>query len=354
VTDQGGAWSMADTDSMGIVATARGGLISCPGGPHLKRGKPAVRALSHPQVEQIRERFASLNPYDQAAVPGTILKHELDATCYAIAAKRYALYRLDEHGQPRLVPASEHQPCSHGLGHLLNPIDPDTDPDAAHWITQLWEHELASALGTEQSSGDPAWYGQPALGRSNVTSPELLRAFAKLNKDKTYANQVKPFNFLSFAPGAQPPAGHRDRKHFRLVAPYGTAAHRRRALWVNVHEPDSGYRLQIDRTRPGTAIADTHRQHAARYFSHIESKSADQDGNPCARGTPGLLQRRPITAGDIAHIGKEANHLDRRAAGEVDADEATDLLLNYDDPANDPWRSHDLPRRSAFGILSPL
>jgi len=63
-----------------------------------------------------------------------------------------------------------------------------------------------------------------------------------------------------------------------------------------------------------------------------------------ARGTRGLLQRRSITAGDIAHIGKEANHLDRRADGEVDADEATDLLLTYNDPANDPWRTHDLPR----------
>jgi hypothetical protein len=344
VTDEGGTWAMADTDSMGIVATARGGLIDCPGGPYLKRGKPAVRALSHAQVDQIRERFSSLNPYDQSAVPGTILKAEVDAYCYAIAAKRYALYRLDEYGPPRLVPAREHQPCSHGLGHLLNPIDPDTDPDAADWITQLWEHELASALGTEQTGEEPAWYKQPALARSNVTSPELLRAFAKLNKGKAYANQVKPFNFLSFAPGAQPPAGHKDPTHFRLVAPYGTATQRRRAMWVNVHEPDSTYQLHTDRTRPSTATADTHHQHAARYFSHIESKSADQQGNPCARSTQGLLQRRHVTAGSIAHIGKEANHLDRRANGEVDGDEATDLLLTYNDPVNDPWRNQDVPR----------
>jgi hypothetical protein len=344
VTDHGGTWAMADTDSMGIVATTRGGLIDCPGGTYVKHGMPAVRALSHAQVDQIRERFTSLNPYDQAAVTGTILKAEVDAYCYAIAAKRYALYRLDDHGQPRLVPASEHQPCSHGLGHLLNPIDPDTDPDAPDWITQLWEHELASALGTDQTGESPAWYKQPALARSNVTSPELLRAFAKLNKGKSYANQVKPFNFLSFAPGAQPPAGHRDPKHFRLVGPYGTATQRRRAQWVNVHEPDSTYQLHTDRTRPGTATADTHRQHAVRYFSHIESKSADQDGNPCARCTEGLLQRRHVTAGSIAHIGKEANHLDRRANGEVAADEVTDLLLTYNDPAVDPWRSKDLPQ----------
>jgi hypothetical protein len=218
VTDQGGTWAIADTDSMAIVATARGGLIDCPGGPNLKRGKPAVRALSYAQVDQIRERFASLNPHDQTAAPGTILKAEVDAYCYAIAAKRYALCRLDEHGQPRLVPASEHHPCSHGLGHLLNPIAPDTDPDAPDWITQLWEHELALVHGVQASGEDAAWYDQPALARSNVTSPELLGAFAKLNKGKRYADQVKPFNFLSSAPGAQPPAGHNDPAHFRLGA----------------------------------------------------------------------------------------------------------------------------------------
>jgi len=142
----------------------------------------------------------------------------------------------------------------------------------------------------------------------------------------------------------QPPPGHPDPTHFRLVAPYGAATQRRRARWVNVHEPDSTYQLHTDRARPGTATADNHHQHADRYFSHIESKSADQDGNPCTRGTQGLLQRRHVTAGDIAHIGKEANHLDRRVNGEVDADEATDLLLTYDDPANDPWIHRDLPR----------
>jgi hypothetical protein len=349
VTDLGGTWAMADTDSMGIVATARGGLIACPGGPYRKGGEPAVRALSYAQVEQIRERFASLNPYDQNAVPGTILKAELDAHCYAIAAKRYALYRLDEHGQPRLVPANEHQPCSHGLGHLLNTIDPDTDPDAAHWITQLWEHELARAHDIKQADEAPAWYGQPALARINATSPELLRAFTQLNTGKAYATQVKPFNFLSFAPGAQPPADQ-DPAHFRLVAPYGTARQRRNAVWVNVHEPEATYRLHTDRARPGTAIADSHRLHALRYFTHAESKSAGEDLLVSGWGTHGLLQRRQVIAHSIAHIGKEANQLDQRETGELTSDAAADILLAYRDPAADTWRNEDLPRLKQFPL----
>jgi hypothetical protein len=197
--------------------------------------------------------------------------------------------------------------------------------------------------GIKTTGDDPAWYGQPALARINATSPELLRAFAKLNAGRVYADQVKPFNFLSFAPGTQPPADQ-NPAYFRLVAPYGTAAERRKALWVKVHEPDETYRLHTDPTRPGTAITDSHRLHALRYFSHAESKSADEHGNPCGRGTRGLLQRRHVNAGLIAHIGKEANLLEQRQSGELTADDANDAHLEYRDPSVDTWRTDDLPR----------
>ena len=342
VTDLGGTWAMADTDSMAIVATPDGGLIPCPGGPYLLEGQRAVRALPYAQVEQIRERFARLNPFDQTAIPGSILKVELDATCYAIAAKRYALYRLDQHGQPRLVAPTEHAPCRHGLGHLLNPIDPDADPEGADWITQLWEHELARAIGSSPGAQDPAWYSQSALGRINATSPGLLRAFDTLNAAKPYANQVKPFNFLIFAPGAQPPANQNPHR-FRLVAPYGTAKERRRVTWVNLHDPPNTYKLSTDPTRPGTAITNSHSLNALRYFSHPEAKSADQDLNTCTRSTEGLLQRRPVIVRSITHIGKESNKLDQRETGELTADETEDLLLEYRDPTVDNWRNEVLP-----------
>ena len=47
VTDEGGTWATADTDSMGIVAAERSGLIDCPGRPYRKHGEPAVRARTH-------------------------------------------------------------------------------------------------------------------------------------------------------------------------------------------------------------------------------------------------------------------------------------------------------------------
>ena len=186
-------------------------------------------------------------------------------------------------------------------------------------------------------------------GRGSLGPSVTSRGRPHQYTGKAYADQVKPFNFLSFAPGAQPPADQ-NPAHFRLVAPYGTAAERLKALWVNVHEPEATYRLHTDRTRPGTAISDSHRLHALRYFSHAESKSADEHGSPCSRGTVGLLQRRHVNAGHIAHIGKEANLLDQRETGELTADDASDTHLEYRDPSVDTWRTDDLPLLKRFPL----
>lgn len=115
-------------------------------------------------------------------------------------------------------------------------------------------------------------------------------------------------------------------------------------MWVNVHEPAATYRIHTDRTRPGTAIADSHRLHALRYFSHAESKSADNDLLACGRDTQGLRRRRHVVAHVIANIGKEANQLEQRENGELTVNAATDLLLDYRDPSVDTWRADDLPR----------
>ena len=106
VTDLGGTYAMEDTDSMAIVATQRGGLIEFPKGPYRRNSKPVIRPLSWAQVDAIAQRFTALNPYDRAAIPGSILKIEGDnfdpqthrkrqLWCLAISAKRYALFVRD-------------------------------------------------------------------------------------------------------------------------------------------------------------------------------------------------------------------------------------------------------------------
>jgi len=97
-------------------------------------GTRAVRALSWQEVEEVRQRFTALNRYDPGAISGTILKCEdenfalgpdgkPDYTrreqlyCYAVSEKLYALFNLDEHGEPRVRKYS-----SLVLGQLRSPV----------------------------------------------------------------------------------------------------------------------------------------------------------------------------------------------------------------------------------------
>jgi hypothetical protein len=134
-----GTYVMEDTDSMAIVATERGGLVPCPGGPfEMPDGHAAVRALSWNEVDEIAARFAKLSPY--ADKSRSILKIERDnydpktrkqrqVYCLAIASKRYALFLRDESGNTVLLQKGinnhEDRWSEHGLGHLRNPMNPD-------------------------------------------------------------------------------------------------------------------------------------------------------------------------------------------------------------------------------------
>ena len=111
VTDRGGAWCFADTDSMAIVASERGGLVPCPGGPReLPEGRDAVEALTWDEVDLIRARINELNPYDRSVIP-ELLKVEAvnhvgndtsaprrELWAWAISAKRYMLFARGPRG----------------------------------------------------------------------------------------------------------------------------------------------------------------------------------------------------------------------------------------------------------------
>jgi hypothetical protein len=95
---------MCDTDSMAIVASECGGLVACKGGPYrTPEGSEAIKALSWNEAGRIVGAFQSLNPYDPAIVPGSILNiveelnfdssgRQRQVYAYGISAKRHALY----------------------------------------------------------------------------------------------------------------------------------------------------------------------------------------------------------------------------------------------------------------------
>ncbi len=347
VRERGGAYVFCDTDSMAIVASEHGGLMPCPGGQHrMPDGREAVKALSWQEVNDIVERFATLNPYDHEAVPGSVLKVEdenydaetgeqTELCCYAISAKRYVLYNLNGHGRPLIRKSSRH-----GLGHLLNPKDPDSRDDS--WIDEVWRYILAVDVFGDDVS-EPEWFARPAISRVGVNDPRTLALFETLNKSEPYARQIKPFNFMlsaHVAPFGHPPGV--DPAHFHLVAPFSSKP----GQWLKLAWFDrySGKRYRVtvgEHAGEGVVRIKTYRDVVSEYRCHPEHKSLAPDAQPCSQSTVGLLRRRPVGALRLVYVGKESNRLEEVQHGLIqDEDE---VMTEYADPTNDPLVLFVLP-----------
>ena len=353
VNDLSGTYAMEDTDSMAIIATQYGGAVS-----HLgvaQQGDAAkIHALSWEQVRDIAKRFEALNPYDKHIVPGSILKIEDDnfdpqstkqrqLWCYAIAAKRYALFLINGAGEPvllrREVNNKEDRWSEHGLGHLLNPTDPQSED--REWIAQTWLRVIRRALGLPMQRF--AFENRPAISRITLSSPALIKRFADFNKGKQYPQQLKPFNFLLSAQIAtlgHPPGV--DPRRFHLIAPYEPDA----TKWLGLKWID-----QYSRKRYSISTKDTRSRNSSRvktygdvmreYEYHPESKCADSSGKPCAKQTNGLLQRRHIRIDGFRFIGKESNRLEEVEAGLIHDPQS--VYTEYPDKRRDEWTTETLP-----------
>jgi hypothetical protein len=103
----------------------------------------------------------------------------------AISAKRYALFRKTAKGTPVLLRKTKPDKrgkekvfgddrwSEHGLGHLLNPIDPENED--REWIAQTSNNIVRRALGFRTNP--------LAVGRIAVSSPAIMSSLAKLNKN---------------------------------------------------------------------------------------------------------------------------------------------------------------------------
>jgi hypothetical protein len=310
VTDAGGSYAFCDTDSMAIVATEEGGLVPCEGGAlRMPDNRAAILALSWAEVDAIVARFASLSPYALDAVPGSVLKIEnynyadnddtkerRELQCFVVSAKRYSLFVLQSDSQPSVVKSSEH-----GLGALLNPLDPNGTA-SRRWVDEFWTVILCRALNYPYVL--PEWYALPALSRLAISKAALLAPFATANRKKSYDDQIKPYNFLICAHVAA--HGHPqgvDPHRFHLVAPY----ERRPAMWLKAKWVDrySGRRFHI-RTGLNTGLASQSQAFVSsyagvlqQYETHPEPKSAAPGGGECTRDTRGILGRRHVTVRSV-------------------------------------------------------
>lgn len=356
VTALGGTYAMEDTDSMAVVATRSGGLVECPGGPHrFADGRDAAKALSWADVRSISDAFRALNPYNPAVISSSVLEIEKDnfdpiterqrqLWCVAISAKRYVLFLKDSRGEPLLlrddVNNGEDRWSEHGLGHLVNPTDPDSDDRA--WISHVWLNIARRTLGVP--TREFGFERLPAIGRVAVTSPLLLRPFAALNEGKHYNQQIKPFNFLSTSHVRS--FGHPDGvrpERFQLISPYEPNPRRwLKTKWIDRY---SGNTFRIT-TRghhggPGVARVQTYGDVIEAYEFHPEAKFADARGEPCGKQTLGLLRRRHVRIGELTNIGKESNSLEEVQTG-IEHEEAN-VYTEYRDPRRGRWNTTVLP-----------
>lgn len=202
VGEAGLEWAFCDTDSMAIA-------------------KPPEMTTQefHKRVETIVNWFDDLNPY---AFKAKILKIEdvnfdhangeiyKPLYCWAVSAKRYALFNLDPENNPTIRKAS-----GHGLGHLHEPY---TKKNPAQTIPKpvipvhkmgngfkLWQHDvwwqiIRAALDGHFDQVDLGFHPSldlPAISRYGATTPAILRWLEPYNRDRHYCDQVKPFGFLT-------------------------------------------------------------------------------------------------------------------------------------------------------------
>jgi hypothetical protein len=369
ITKEGGTYAMEDTDSMAVVATKRGELVPCPGGPErTKDGREAVKALSWKQVEEIARKFVALNPYDRAAVPDSVLKIEDDNRdprtrkqrqlyCVAISAKRYALFLKDKRGIPVLlrhgVNNDEDRWSEHGLGHLLNPSDPESED--REWIAQVWLNIVRKVLRLARRK--TKFEHLPAIGRVTISSPAVMRPFENLNKGKRYADQIKPFNFLLTCHVNQ--LGHpprTDPERFHLIAPYESNPKRWLEMpWTEQYSGKTyGITTEGNHGNRHDARVKTYGEVLREYEFHAESKCANAEGEPSGKQTIGLLQRRHVRIDEIKYIGKESNSLEEVEAGLIHS--AQSVYTEYPDQRRDEWETKVRPamKKAYLSVLKNI
>jgi hypothetical protein len=197
--DQGLNWAFCDTDSMAFANTGNLPFAEFAG-----------------RVRSICDWFTPLNPYEREPDKAPVSIFEIEDQnfsteagkqteleplfCFAISAKRYALFNLDGHNEPIIRKAS-----AHGLGHFAAPYGDeeeardDRDSGVRRWEEDVWKQIISAARSEKAGEVNYAFRREmqsPARSRYGATRPAVLDWFKRFNDSRTYPEQVKPFNFL--------------------------------------------------------------------------------------------------------------------------------------------------------------
>jgi hypothetical protein len=317
-------WAFCDTDSMAFANTE-----NLPFNEFVGR------------VRDVCDWFVPLNPYEPDPKKGAVSILEMEKQnfskakgeenqlvplyCFAISAKRYALFNRDVEGKPIIRKAS-----AHGLGHFSAPYGQEEESRDERgsgvrlWEEDVWKQIISAALGDKPREVDYAFRREmlrPAHSRYGSTRPAVLNWFKRYNEGRPYPEQVKPFNFLlTFFIRRQEDMALEDLTQefdpkldeIRPVAPYekDTEKALRRIFDRNSESMEP---VLMERLRTMTdVLRDYHRQPEYKFR-----------GGGWAED--GVLRRRHVFADKIEDIGKESDGWEEDEARTEDQD----AILTY-------------------------
>jgi hypothetical protein len=317
--DQGLIWAFCDTDSMAFANTG-----------NLPFADFAWR------VRSICDWFTPLNPYEREPdkEPVSILEiedqnfstenrkqKELEPLfCFAISAKRYALFNLNGQNEPIIRKAS-----AHGLGHFAAPYGDeeeardDRESGVRLWEEDVWKQIISVALSERPGEVNYAFRREmkfPARSRYGATRPAVLNWFKCFNEGRSYAEQVKPFNFLlTFFARRQEDIATEDPTHdfdpqlgeIRPVAPFEKDNEKAlKRIFDRNSESLEPVPSEILRT-VSDVLRDYHRQPEYKFLRGGWTEA-------------GILGRRHVLVDTIEDIGKESDGWEEDEARSEDQD----------------------------------
>jgi hypothetical protein len=201
----------------------------------------------------------------------------------------------------QIVKASEH-----GLGLYFRPKEGrDKECDAPIWIKEAWQWIISRALGIP--APNPDWFQLPVMRRIAITTPNVMAALRRLNRD-----QARPYNFA-----LSPVLVNLSGSPITLLGPFEKDSSKWRTMpYVSIQDGS------IHTLQPPTLLAlpQTFGMVLSQYVKHPEHKSLAPDGKPCKADSHGLLKRYPVTASEFHLIGKETER------GWEQADDISTLL----------------------------
>ncbi len=232
-------------------------------------------------VDIIQQYFQKLNPYNfdkplfKLEKENFVDGKETDLLFYGISSKRYVLYNIVD---DKIV-IRKHS--SHGLGHINNPFPKSKDWEKEFW-TDILEYHYSKKTRDEINLKYSNHYATSTL---SISTPNMLRRFKKLNKDKPFEKQIKSFNFCI--------VGFRNMESVKPLSIYRKNS--QEAVFDEFIDYETG------KIMSGIQYWKDLKDIFWEYLAHPEAKFD---------GITGILKRKKLMISNIVTIGKESNQID--------------------------------------------